>query len=233
MWTNAEALVVQLYDEQIVNAQRSSAIHTLTAALTDAYERGRTERERDGWKAQRIAGDAERGEMQQFLLDTTESLATATEQLATAKEYLKACHGIEDNLARGIEENESLTDQLTAMTRERDIAVGGQNWITCPQGHRFPAPVCHPAKSEREWYCPHCTVDELATAQAENARLREAVVESNDALKAWMHTYASEECDEAEVKRYRDLIQFHNGTLAYLARAFKINKQALTTQEPT
>ena len=99
-----------------------------------------------------------------------------------------------------------LTAQLTAMTEE------------CKDQGRLKAALYRVNRElERQ----------LTAREQEVERLREAVVESTDSLKAWMHTYASEECEESEVARYKALIAFHNGTLAYLARVFRINRQAL------
>lgn len=41
-------------------------------------------------------------------------------------------------------------------------------------------------------------------------------VKSQEAMNAWLHTYAADHCDEAEVERYWAIILEH-GTVAYIA----------------
>lgn len=51
-----------------------------------------------------------------------------------------------------------LKEQLATVTAERDGLLRNHDISTCSQGHRFRTIASHPAKSEREWECPHCAV---------------------------------------------------------------------------
>lgn len=59
-----------------------------------------------------------------------------------------------------------------AAEKERDGLMRNPDISTCSKGHHFRTIASHPAKSEREWYCPNCMAAELSTLRAENAELR-------------------------------------------------------------
>lgn len=71
----------------------------------------------------------------------------------------------------------------------------------------------------------NCTDWQALTTRCE--RLTEALVSCDWALAAWLHTYASELCDEKQVAIYKAMITNEGGTLAYIAKLRKANKQAL------
>lgn len=63
--------------------------------------------------------------------------------------------------------------------------------------------------------------------------LRAALKRSMVALDDWLHQYASEQCDEKRVNESWKRIHDEGGTLAYLARVQRQNREALKHGLPT
>lgn len=78
----------------------------------------------------------------------------------------------------------------------------------------------------------------IAELKQDNATLRARVGELEEALRAsriglddWLNQYASELCDEERVKEAVKRIEYHGGTLAYIASLQDKNKRALERKE--
>lgn len=81
------------------------------------------------------------------------------------------------DLARRLErERDEARAEAKSLVRHPDISE-------CEKGHRFRTIASHPAKSEREWECPHCAVHERDTLRAEVERLRTDKAELAEALQ--------------------------------------------------
>ena len=67
--------------------------------------------------------------------------------------------------------------------------------------------------------------------RAQVVGLREALASSTEALTAWMHQYAPDQCEQEAVDRYTSLIA-QSGTLAYIATQLAMNHKALAQVQP-
>jgi hypothetical protein len=68
-------------------------------------------------------------------------------------------------------ELEELKIECAALRAQVKHLEFAKNPIVCKKGHRFFAAVTHPMKSEREWHCPSCVVNELISLKADGSRL--------------------------------------------------------------
>jgi uncharacterized coiled-coil DUF342 family protein len=87
-------------------------------------------------------------------------------QLAVCEEHAGTMAKDFDGIVEAIK---GQRDELRAEVKHLEFA---KNPIECRNGHRFFASVTHPAKSEREWYCPSCVVKENTELRAEVERLK-------------------------------------------------------------
>ena len=71
----------------------------------------------------------------------------------------------------------------------------------------------------------------LTPAEQQVVGLREALASSTEALTAWMHQYAPDQCEQEAVDRYTSLIA-QSGTLAYIATQLAMNHKALAQVQP-
>lgn len=72
---------------------------------------------------------------------------------------------VKKDFARRLEmERDEAREEAAALRRNPDISI-------CDKGHRFRTIASHPAKSEREWECPHCAVKERDSAKTLNRTL--------------------------------------------------------------
>lgn len=84
----------------------------------------------------------------------------------------------------------------------------------------------HDSQMDNEYMMDEAA-DELDAKDAIIAELAEAVKRSNLALNDWLHQYAGEFCNEAEVEAAMKRIGAV-GTIAYIADATKANRDALS-----
>jgi hypothetical protein len=106
--------------------------------------------------------ERERNDWMDKTIDALAKVGEITQERDDYKAHFEAC---EAQRQRQIAE----CDELRAEVRHLEFA---KNPIECKNGHRFFAAVTHPAKSEREWYCPSCVVKENAELRAEVERLK-------------------------------------------------------------
>ena len=59
-------------------------------------------------------------------------------------------------------------------------------------------------------------------------QLVEALEASTEALKAWIHQYAPDQCEAESVERYSNMIAYNSGTLAFIVKQIKANKASLS-----
>lgn len=70
--------------------------------------------------------------------------------------------------------------------------------------------------------------ERLCEMREEIERLRGALRASETALDDWLHQYAADLCNDADVVETQDRIMRHGGTLAYIAQVQERNRAALT-----